>query len=120
LMSEAIRSLGYEVERGASLTGSSSVTYRADLLVKQNGKPKTAVFFIRTDKKDEQINGSVTKIMIMKLDLNNVDVFVLSYPELHDEAKKILNLFNILLRGFALYSKDLRTVAALMFGRGGV
>jgi predicted RNA-binding Zn-ribbon protein involved in translation (DUF1610 family) len=118
LMSETIRSLGYEVERGVSITGSSSVAYRADLLVKQNGQPKTAVFFIRTDKKDEQL-GSVTKIMSMKLDLANMDVLVLSYPELHLEAKKILDLFNIYYVD-ALYSKDMRTVAALMFRRGGV
>jgi len=118
LMSEAIRSLGYEVERGASLTGSSHVTYRADLLVKQNGKPKSAVFFIRTDKKDEQINA-LTKVMIMKLDLNDVDVFVLSYPELHEEAKKILNLFNIFYVD-SLHSKYPHSVAALLFGRGGV
>ena len=118
LMSETIRSLGYEVERGASLTGSSHVTYRADLLVKQNGKPKSAVFFIKADKKDEQINA-VTKVIIMKLDLNDVDVFVLSYPELHEEAKKILNLFNIFYVD-SLHSKYPHSVAALLFGRGGV
>jgi hypothetical protein len=57
--------------------------------------------------------------MSMKLDLANMDVLVLSYPELHHEAKKILDLFNIYYVD-ALYSKDMRTVAALMFRRGGV
>ena len=118
LLSESIKAFGYETERGASITGSSNVRYRVDLLIKQDNQLKSTVFFIKTNKKEEQLE-SVTKIISMKLDLANTDVFVLSYPELYQEAKKILDLFNIFYVD-ALYSKDLKAVAALLFRRGGL
>lgn len=118
LLVEKLRTLGYSIERYTTILGSSKISHRLDLLVKQNGDPRFVIMFIKTDKKEDQLN-TIMKVMTMKLDLSDVDFYVMSYHPLHDEARRIAELFNIWYVD-SILTKDLSTVVSSLFARGRV
>ncbi|MCS6783694.1 MAG: hypothetical protein NZ581_00655 [Candidatus Caldarchaeum sp.] len=94
LIIEEMRLLGYKVEKNVKVVGSSNLTHRVDLLVSKDGVKKALIMFLKSDRKDEQVNN-IMKVMTMKLDLTDLDFYVLSYFPLHAEAKRLMELFNI-------------------------
>ncbi|MCS7110492.1 MAG: hypothetical protein NZ956_03375 [Candidatus Caldarchaeum sp.] len=94
LITEEIRLLGYKVEKNVKIMGSSNLTHRVDLLISKDGVKKALIMFLKSDRKDEQVNN-IMKVMTMKLDLADLDFYVLSYFQLHAEAKRLMELFNI-------------------------
>ncbi|MEM4342426.1 MAG: hypothetical protein QXF97_07770 [Candidatus Caldarchaeum sp.] len=113
LIADKIRSFGFAVERNAKIVGASNLPHRVDLMFRRNDQTKVLLIFLKTDRKEEQVNN-IMKIMTIKLDVLDADLFLLSYFPLHEEAKRLVEMFNIYYLD-SILSRDPEQVALTLF-----
>lgn len=86
-LSKRLLELGYEVKMPASLTGSSSVSHRLDMLVSKDGRNLVGVIVVSTPE-----NATVSEIMrvaIIKLDTGLPRLVVLTTSPLSEDALRL-------------------------------
>lgn len=113
LIADKIRSFGFAVERNAKIVGASNLSHRVDLMFRRNDQTKVLLIFLKTDRKEEQVNN-IMKIMTIKLDVLDSDLFLLSYFPLHEEAKRLVEMFNIYYLD-SILSRDPEQIALTLF-----
>lgn len=117
LVAERLRSLGLIVERNVKVVGASNLPHRVDLMFRKNDQTRVLLMFLKTDRKEEQVSN-VMKFMTTKLDIVDAELYMLSFFPLHEEARRLVEMFNIRYIDSVL-SKDPEMVVSSLISNSG-